>query len=232
MQMWDLRNCSYPFKEMAGHTKGILGVAWNPMDPNLILSCGKDNRVICWSVVSGKFETFCEIPSQQSNFEVRWAPHRPSVISAASHSGAVSIHSVQQQQTAGSQYCPRWYKKPCGASFGFGGHMLSFGVIGAAAAVSKELTNSFCHSCVVPDEPEIVGTADLFEQWIGERRLREYCNEKKQRCGSVHDGLMWEIMGSQFEETGQQQVPILLGFDPDEIVQRAEQFLGKRPGTT
>jgi len=43
---------------------------------------------------------------------------------------------------------------------------------------------------------------------------------------------MWEIMGSQFEETGQQQVPILLGFDPDEIVQRAEQFLGKRPGTT
>jgi len=232
MQMWDLRNCSFPFKETAGHTKGILGVAWNQMDPNLLLSCGKDNRVICWSTVGGKFESFCEFPSQQWNFEVRWAPHKPSIISTASYNGAVSIHSVQQQQTAGSRYCPKWYTKQSGASFGFGGKMLAFGVNNAAKAVSNETTNSYCHSLVVPDELEIVSTADLFEQWIGERKLQEFCHEKKQRCGGGHDGLMWEIMGSQFGETGQQQVPKLLGFDPDEIVQKAEQFLGKRPGTT
>lgn len=38
----DLRNVKYPFKETAGHSKGILGISWNVMDPNLIMSCGKE----------------------------------------------------------------------------------------------------------------------------------------------------------------------------------------------
>eukprot|EP00435_Cladocopium_sp_Y103_P060638 s572_g22.t1 len=125
MQMWDLRNCQYPFKETAPHTKGVLSVAWNQMDPNLILSCGKDNRVICTSIASGSPETWCEMSAQQHSFEVEWAPHKAALFSAAS-SGTVGIYSVQQQQNAG-KYCPRWYRKRCGAGFGFGGKLLSFG---------------------------------------------------------------------------------------------------------
>jgi len=237
MQMWDLRNCTYPFKETAGHSKGILGVAWNTMDPNLILSCGKDNRLICWSNNEGKMDTFCDITSQQGNFEVQWAPHKPSLISAASLNGSVSIHSVQQQQNPGTKYCPRWYKKPCGVSFGFGGKMLAFGAKKAAAALATESAKlpvtSYCHSLVVPNEPEIVPTADMFEQWIAERRLREYCSDKTRRSASnEHESLMWELMGSQFEDSGRSRVPALLGFDQERIVQEAERFLGKRPGTT
>lgn len=237
MQMWDLRNCTYPFKETAGHTKGILSVAWNTMDPNLILSCGKDNRLICWNNSSGTLEPFSEIASQHGNFEVKWAPHKPSIISAASFGGSVSVHSVQQQQHAGVKYCPRWYKKPCGVSFGFGGKMLSFGLKKAATPAgdaARVAMGSWCHSLVVPNEPEIIPTADLFEQWIAEQRLREYCHDKTTRSGGTtsHEGLMWELMGCQFEDGGRQRVPSLLGFDNDRILQEAERFLGKRPGTT
>mmetsp|Transcript_44420 Transcript_44420/g.128550 ORF Transcript_44420/g.128550 Transcript_44420/m.128550 type:complete len:1175 (+) Transcript_44420:84-3608(+) len=236
IQMWDLRNCTYPFKETAGHSKGILGIAWNTQDPNLIMSCGKDNRLICWSNSEGKMDTFCEMSSQQYNFEVKWAPHKPSIISAASYSGSVSIHSVQQQQNAGTKYCPRWYRKPCGVSFGFGGKMMSFGVRKAAAALATDAAKtpvaSFCHSLVVPNEPEVVPSADLFESWIGERKLRDYCQEKTRRCGNPHETLMWELMGTQFEDGGRSRVPILLGFDKDRILKDAEGFLGKQPGTT
>ncbi|CAE7266700.1 SEC31B [Symbiodinium natans] len=142
IQMWDLRNCQYPFKETAPHTKGVLGVAWNQrhgtqqMDPNLILSCGKDNRLICTSIASGSPETWCDLSAQQNSFEVQWAPHKPSLFSAASYNGTdaasakiaqVNIYSVQQQQSSGNRYCPRWYRKSCGACFGFGGKLLSFG---------------------------------------------------------------------------------------------------------
>eukprot|EP00913_Durusdinium_trenchii_P016527 g15533.t1 len=237
---------SYPFKETAPHTKGVLAAAWNQMDPNLILSCGKaghivqsllttvrqrseDNMVICTSLASGSPETWCEMPAQQYSFEVQWAPHKPALFSAASYSGTVGIYSVQQQQNAG-KYCPRWYRKSCGSSFGFGGKLLSFGAKAAEAA--KVPTSSFCHSLVVPSEPEIVPTADLFEHWIAERRLREYCHDKARRCGGVasHEGLMWELMGTQFEEDGRSKVPTLLGFDQDHILQEAERFLGSKPG--
>jgi len=232
IQMWDLRNCQYPFKETAPHTKGVLGVAWNQMDPNLILSCGKDNRLICTSIASGSPETWCDLSVQQHSFEVQWAPHKPSLFSAASYSGTVNVHSVQQQQNAGVKYCPSWYKKSSGASFGFGGKLLSFGA--KATEGAKAPTASFCHSLVVPSEPEIVPTADVFEHWIAERRLREYCHDKTRQCGGVasHEGLMWELMATLADEEGRTRVPTLLGFDQDRILQEAERFMGAKPGIT
>lgn len=236
LQMWDLRkNPPYPFQEKAGHSKGILSVSWNTMDPNLLLSCGKDNHLICWTLSSGTLETFCDMPtSQQYNFDAKWSPFKPALFSTSSMSGTVGIHSAQTLQN-GSKYCPKWYKKPCGASFGFGGKMLSFGINQAAAAVTTDgkSTSSYCHSLVIPNEPELVTSADAFEQWIGDRKLRDYCQMKTQRCAQTneHEGLMWDLMGSQFEASGRERVPKLLGFDHSEIEQRAERFLGKKPGS-
>jgi len=241
MQMWDLRNCQCPFMEKAGHTKGILGVAWNSMDPNLLVSCGKDNRALCWCLSSDTPEIFSEVASQNSCFEVKWAQHKPSLISAASLNGVVSVHSVQQQQKAGVKYCPRWYSRPCGNSFGFGGKVISFGLqvpqaeppaAGAPQAPAKPPTSSWCQSIVVPNDPEVVPMADVFEQWIAESRLQEYCRNKTSRAESKsHESLMWELMATQFDSQGRQKVPAMLGFQEDRILQEAERFLGQRPGT-
>jgi protein transport protein SEC31 len=241
MQMWDLRNAQYPFKEAQGHTKGILDIEWNAMDPNLLLTCGRDSKIICWCLSSGSLETFGELPmpGQQGNYQARWSPHRPSIFAASSISGAVNIHSMQTQQNPAVKYCPKWYGKQGGVSFGFGAKMLSFGAKKVAPvegqAQPAKSTASWCHSLVVPNEPEIVPTADLFERWIAERKLREFCNDRTQRCGgpAQHEGLMWELMGTQFDgDSGRNRVPALLGFDSATIEQEAERFLGKRPGTT
>lgn len=238
MQMWDLRNCQYPFKETAGHSKGILGVEWNPMDPNLLISCGKDNKLHCWCLNSGTPETFCEIPAQQGNTEVRWAPHRPGIVAAASLSGSVSMFSVQTQQSAGNKYCPKWYGKPSGLSFGFGAKMLAFGSKKPSGDVADKPAppkNSWCHSIVVPNEPEIVPAADSFEKWIANRSLQEFCQERMHRSGGAgeHEGLMWQLVGAQFDKaTGRKQVPMILGFSEEQIMKEAEHFLGKPPGTT
>lgn len=34
---------------MENHQRGVVSVAWCQRDPDLLLSCGKDNRVICWN---------------------------------------------------------------------------------------------------------------------------------------------------------------------------------------
>lgn len=234
MQMWDLRNCQYPFKETAGHSKGILGVEWCPMDPNLLISCGKDNKLHCWCLSSGTPETFCEMPTQQGIAEVRWAPHRPGIVAAAAVNGSVSIHSVQTQQSVGNKYCPKWYSKPCGLSFGFGAKMLAFGTKKAVDEKSPAKA-SWCHSLVVPNEPEIVPAADAFERWIADRQFQQFCHERTQQCGGAgeHEGLMWQLVGAQFDQsTGRKAVPKILGFSEEQIMKEAEQFLGKPPGTT
>lgn len=30
-------------------TRGVLAIAWSLADPELLLSCGKDNRILCWN---------------------------------------------------------------------------------------------------------------------------------------------------------------------------------------
>lgn len=38
-----------PLKTLHGHQRGVLSIAWNPHDPDLLLSCAKDNRILCWN---------------------------------------------------------------------------------------------------------------------------------------------------------------------------------------
>lgn len=49
VQMWDLRFATSPLKVLENHTRGILSIAWCMQDPDLLISCGKDNRILCWN---------------------------------------------------------------------------------------------------------------------------------------------------------------------------------------
>jgi protein transport protein SEC31 len=49
IMVWDLRNSLAPEKILSGHDKGILSLSWCEQDQDLLLSCGKDNRTICWN---------------------------------------------------------------------------------------------------------------------------------------------------------------------------------------
>lgn len=45
----DADNSFYSLQIFTGHDKGILSVSWCKQDPELLLSCGKDNRTILWN---------------------------------------------------------------------------------------------------------------------------------------------------------------------------------------
>lgn len=49
IMVWDLRNARAPEKILTGHEKGVLSLSWCKQDADLLLSCGKDNRALCWN---------------------------------------------------------------------------------------------------------------------------------------------------------------------------------------
>lgn len=63
IQIWDLRAASSPLKTLEGHTKGILSLAWCKDDSDLLLSCGKDNRILVWNPNSPQGEIVAELPT-------------------------------------------------------------------------------------------------------------------------------------------------------------------------
>ena len=49
---WTISGAScwrWHIKILTGHEKGVLSLSWCKQDADLLLSCGKDNRALCWN---------------------------------------------------------------------------------------------------------------------------------------------------------------------------------------
>ncbi|KAJ7237469.1 hypothetical protein B0H12DRAFT_1138908 [Mycena haematopus] len=94
IMLWDLRNARAPEKILTGHEKGILSLSWCAQDADLLLSCGKDNRTLCWNPQTG--EALGELPRAQNwAFQVDWCPRNPDLLAAAFFDGTIGVHSLQ-----------------------------------------------------------------------------------------------------------------------------------------
>ncbi|KAH7882294.1 transport protein [Phlebopus sp. FC_14] len=94
IMVWDLRNARAPEKILTGHEKGVLSLSWCKQDADLLLSCGKDNRALCWNPQTS--EIIGELPSADNwAFQVEWCPRNPDLLATAFFSGTIGIHSIQ-----------------------------------------------------------------------------------------------------------------------------------------
>ncbi|KAL1115908.1 hypothetical protein AAG570_006197 [Ranatra chinensis] len=97
IQLWDLRFATSPLRSLQGHTRGVLSLAWCSHDSDLMISCAKDNKILCWNPNSNDAngEMICEIPNtQQWIFEVDWCPRNPALVVSCSCDNRTSIYSL------------------------------------------------------------------------------------------------------------------------------------------
>ncbi|KAK2501485.1 hypothetical protein MC885_018049 [Smutsia gigantea] len=107
IQLWDLHFASLPLMVLENHSRGILSVSRSQADAELLLSCAKDHRILCWNL--GSSEVVYKLPTQSSwCSDVQWCLQDPSVFSAASFDGWIGLYSVkgrswevQQRRQAG-----------------------------------------------------------------------------------------------------------------------------------
>ncbi|GAA0155673.1 vesicle coat protein [Lithospermum erythrorhizon] len=219
LRLWDMRNIMSPVKEFVGHTKGIIAMSWCPADSSYLLTCAKDNRTICWDVTSG--EIVSELPEGTNwNFDVHWYPKNFGVISASSFDGKIGIYNIEGcnrhgigEADFGSAHLrpPKWYKRKAGASFGFGGKLISFHTTKAPAGSSEV----YVHKLVTEDG--LVSRSTDFENAMknGERSsLRLFCEKKSKESESEDERETWDFLKVMFEDDGTARTKLLshLGF--------------------
>ncbi|KAK4285446.1 hypothetical protein QN277_002141 [Acacia crassicarpa] len=223
LKLWDMRNIMTPVKEFVGHTRGVIAMSWCPFYSTYLLTCGKDSRTICWDTISG--EIVCELPAGTNwNFDVHWYPKIPGVISASSFDGKIGIYNIEGCSRYGvgendfgavPLRAPKWYKRPVGVSFGFGGKLVSFHSKSSAAGAPAGASEVFVHNLTAEDN--LVNRSSEFEAAIqnGERTLlRALCDKKYQESGSEEDRETWGFLKVMFEDDGTARTKLLthLGF--------------------
>ncbi|XP_030495434.2 protein transport protein SEC31 homolog B [Cannabis sativa] len=228
LRLWDMRNIMSPVAEFVGHTKGVIAMSWCPNDSSYLLTCAKDNRTICWNTVTA--EIVCELPASTNwNFDVHWYPKIPGVISASSFDGKIGIYNVEGCSRygagdtafggAGYLKAPKWYKRPAGVSFGFGGKLVSFQTKSSTGGASS-VSEVFVHTVVT--EHSLVSRSSDFEAAIqnGEKSLlRTLCEKKLEESESDDERETWGLLKVMFEDDGTARTKLLthLGFNVPEV---------------
>uniref|UniRef100_A0A673YIQ0 Protein transport protein Sec31A n=1 Tax=Salmo trutta TaxID=8032 RepID=A0A673YIQ0_SALTR len=250
IQMWDLRFATSPLKVLENHTRGLLSIAWSQADPELLLSSAKDNRILCWNPNTG--EVIYELPTtNQWCFDIQWCPRNPALLSAASFDGWISVYSVMggsleaQQQSRADQVeipqptpqttlvaplkkPPKWVRRPVGASFAFGGKLITFESPKApvqspqAVPVPRQVFVS-----QVTTETELLQRSRELQAALQSGSLSDYCQAKIHKAPTDSEQDIWRFLLVNFEDEARVKFLRLLGFSKEDLERKISTCLGK-----
>uniref|UniRef100_A0A3B4CJA5 Protein transport protein Sec31A n=1 Tax=Pygocentrus nattereri TaxID=42514 RepID=A0A3B4CJA5_PYGNA len=259
IQMWDLRFATSPLKVLENHTRGVLAIAWSLADPELLLSCGKDNRILCWNPNTA--EVLYELPtSSQWCFDIQWCPRNPAVLSAASFDGRISIYSImggsnefansaQVDQISSSfgnmdpfgtgqtlpplqlpqptstnstitplKKPPKWIRRPVGASFAFGGKLVSWENIKPPPQQPEQPGPHVVHVSQVVTETDFLGRSNQLQATLTAGTFVEFCQKKIEDAENEFEKTVWAFLKVHFEDDARGKYLELLGYKKEELV--------------
>ncbi|GIC85418.1 putative protein transport protein (SEC31) [Aspergillus udagawae] len=233
--VWDLRNSHAPERTLKGHESGVLSLSWCPQDPDLLLSSGKDNRTLCWNPQTGQAYGEFPVVTNWT-FQTRWNPHNPNFFATASFDGRISIQTIQNTRTDtaraiadqnqaldGADFfaqaqtqpqvsnfslpkAPKWLERPCGASFGFGGRVISVGLIEKGKRASKIKITPF------EVDEAVAKSTETFENALKEGDLRSICETRAAQAASDEEKADWKVIEALISENPRKGLIEYLGF--------------------
>uniref|UniRef100_A0AAQ6A9P0 Protein transport protein Sec31A n=1 Tax=Amphiprion ocellaris TaxID=80972 RepID=A0AAQ6A9P0_AMPOC len=258
IQMWDLRFATSPLKIFEHHTRGVLGIAWSLADPELLLSCGKDSRILCWNPNTG--EVLYELPtSSQWCFDIQWCPRNPAVLSVAGFDGHIDIYSIMggsnqaQSQRHADQISnsfgnmdpfgtgqtlpplqlpqapapsatvnplkkpPKWICRPVGASFAFGGKLVSLENTKPNPQQPQQPTSHVVHISQVVTETAFLKRSDQLQAALSSGSFVDFCQEKIDVAENEFEKTVWSFLKANFESDIRSKYLELLGYNKEEL---------------
>uniref|UniRef100_A0A286Y5U1 Protein transport protein Sec31A n=1 Tax=Cavia porcellus TaxID=10141 RepID=A0A286Y5U1_CAVPO len=278
IQMWDLRFATSPLRVLENHARGILAIAWSMADPELLLSCGKDAKILCSNPNTG--EVLYELPTNtQWCFDIQWCPRNPAVLSAASFDGRISVYSVMGGSTDGlrqkqvdklsssfgnldpfgtgqplpplqipqqtGQHAivlplkkpPKWVRRPVGASFSFGGKLVTFEGVKAQSpqGAEQQQHHHYVFISQVVTEKEFLSRSDQLQQVVQSQGFVNYCQKKIDASQTEFEKNVWSFLKVNFENDSRGKYLELLGYRKEDLGKKEEwhecEFLPSAGGT-
>lgn len=231
--IWDLRNANAPERVLKGHDGGVLSLSWCQQDSDLLLSCGKDNRTICWNPQTG--EQYGEFPIVTNwTFQTRWNPTNPTFMATASFDGKISVNTIQntksedgtgapvqtaddddffnkaQSQPQGTTFslpkAPKWLQRPCGVTFGFGGKVVSFKVNASDPKKSMVRISTFAI------DDSISSSTESFEAALKQNDLEGICEKRIAEATREEEKADWKVIKTLTSDNTRKELVNYLGF--------------------
>ncbi|KAH8903962.1 WD domain-containing protein [Coniochaeta sp. PMI_546] len=238
--LWDLRNSNAPERTLQGHEQGVLSLSWCQQDPDLLLSCGKDNRTLVWNPHTG--ERYGEFPEVTNwTFLTRFNPHNPNLSATASFDGKITIQTLQntnpsttqttaqnnldgedfftkaQTQPQGASFslgkAPSWLERPVSVSFGYGGKVVIVKKNQTAAGQHRSSQIQIAQFSV---DSDIGAATEKFEEALKNGDIASFCELHSEQAKTEEEKAEWQILQTLSSADGRAKIVEYLGFGKEE----------------
>ena len=217
-----------------------MSLAWCHQDNDLLLSCGKDNRSICWNPQTGdSYGEFSVVTNW--TFQTRWNPRNPNIIATASFDGKIEVQSIQttlseadvkserrkqlsddkdffniaQVRPYDSSFVlpspPKWMRKPCGAAFAFGGKISSFNLSRKTGILGSSTVRI---SQFITDN-EVNTHTEAFEKALVLENFEEICKLRIEKEVNTCEKSDWKAIEALTMKNPRKEIIEYLGFSGD-----------------
>uniref|UniRef100_A0A6P4F7X3 Protein transport protein Sec31A n=1 Tax=Drosophila rhopaloa TaxID=1041015 RepID=A0A6P4F7X3_DRORH len=257
VQLWDLRYATAPAKTYQIHERGVLGMSWCQQDNDLMVSCGKDNRIYCWNpntkIPEG--EILSEVATTASWYsDVQFCPRNPALIASASLEGAVSIYSLH----GGTHHLVQTANKIADSFPGMDqfaqepipqqatqviyhdlAHApkwmkrpcgVAFGFGGKL--VSFDGTSKTVKVQQLTTESALVERANALERSLVDANYSEYCRQRADETLDQHGRYIWYFIKANFELNPKEEMLNLLGYNKDDTDSKFNKFIKETEGNS
>lgn len=239
--LWNLRNSNAPERTLEGHEQGVLSLSWCQQDGDLLLSSGKDNRTLVWNPQTG--ERYGELPEMTNwTFSTRFNPHNPNLSATASFDGKITVQTLQntnpdtsktaaeknlddedffraaQNQPQDASWslakAPKWFERPIGASFGFGGKLIIFKAQPTQPGQKRSSKVVIDHFSI---DSEVSSATEKFQEAIASGDISTICTERLEQAKTEEEKADWEVMGTLASDNSRSKIVEYLGFNEEAL---------------
>uniref|UniRef100_U5EYS2 Protein transport protein Sec31A n=1 Tax=Corethrella appendiculata TaxID=1370023 RepID=U5EYS2_9DIPT len=190
--------------ELATTNQWYSDIQWCPRNPALIAASSFDGNVSIYSIFGGT--------QQQIQTSSKIADSFPGMDTF----NQAPIHQQQQQTLVTScdlKRAPNWLKRSAGATFGFGGKLITFNNNGKSVTINQIVTDQ-----------SLVDRSNQLESVLEQGNCIEYCRQKADQTTDPHTRFIWYFLKANFEENPHAEMLNLLGYQKDDIQNKFKKY--------
>lgn len=171
---------------------------WNPRNPSLSATASYDGKIVIQTLQNTNPSASAEVPGSAGDAD--------DFFSRASNAQTSSFTLKQP---------PKWLQVPVGASFGFGGKLISFS---ASEVQPGQKTQSIVKISTFAVDSGVNSATESFEKALKEGNLVNICDQRAKDAKTDQEKSDWNILRSLFKANPRQQLIEYLGFNEGELV--------------
>ncbi|KAL5502041.1 hypothetical protein EMCRGX_G008739 [Ephydatia muelleri] len=195
--------------ELPATSQWMFECHWCPRNPAIISTASFDGHISLYSLLGG------------GGKEVVPETHKtPTIAPDDIFGGLATRPQATTAQSAPLKNPPKWLRTACGASFGFGGKLVSFsnsrgGDVPKVVTISQVIT-----------EQDLLQRSEQLENSLTQQLFADFCDHKSQESPNERERTLWNFLKVTFEPEPRRLYLKLLGYDTDELAKKFSRAAG------